>query len=370
MKAKAGRRGEGGRSPGPRRPPAPERPAASPAPSSPLASHRGSARPAEHRLLGPRAPPVAPGPRVDSHCDPESPLAPAARSVVRSAAPSDPPRPSLGDPSPAPPRPARSPPDPGDPRPEVQGESCARVPDRIAPACRTARWAAGPGRLRPRDPVYPRPSGRVPPCPQGPARDRAHPRPRSRPLVQPCLPDPPGPVGRCPRPAEPEPAGPAPPGRSAPRPSVTGSPRVESRWRPRRPIPRADRPTCLRGARRWRRGRAEQEPGWAPPAPGGPDAGSRTAQLAAPDEALAGPSSRCAPSRRPRWCPTRVGREVPGDLVGDAQGGGWGRSFGPRMLPRVAPRGGRRAQPIGAGALPRRLSTSWAGPIPPAAVEG
>jgi hypothetical protein len=49
-------------------------------------------------------------------------------------------------------------------------------------------------------------------------------------------------------------------------------------------------------------------------------------------------------------------------------GGGIGRSVHACSL--VWPPGGRRAQPIGAGALPRRLSTTWAAPIPPAAAEG
>jgi hypothetical protein len=49
-------------------------------------------------------------------------------------------------------------------------------------------------------------------------------------------------------------------------------------------------------------------------------------------------------------------------------GGGVGRSVHASSL--VRPPDGRRAQPIGAGALPRQPSTTWEGPIPPTAAEG
>jgi hypothetical protein len=65
---------------------------------------------------------------------------------------------------------------------------------------------------------------------------------------------------------------------------------------------------------------------------------------------------------------------------GGSGGSGWsgwrrpGRGVGSVVLsthaPSCGPPGGRRAQPIGAGALPRRLSTTCAGPIPPTAPEG
>ena len=55
-------------------------------------------------------------------------------------------------------------------------------------------------------------------------------------------------------------------------------------------------------------------------------------------------------------------------LEAPGAGGGVGRSVHACSL--VWPPSGRRAQPIGAEALPRRLSTTSAGPIPPAAAEG
>jgi hypothetical protein len=58
----------------------------------------------------------------------------------------------------------------------------------------------------------------------------------------------------------------------------------------------------------------------------------------------------------------RSGRRRPGRGVGSVV-----RST---HAPSCGPPGGRPAQPIGAEALPRRPSTTWAAPIPPAAAEG
>jgi hypothetical protein len=92
-----------------------------------------------------------------------------------------------------------------------------------------------------------------------------------------------------------------------------------------------------------------------------------------------------------RWASNRLarGRAVsfpvaPGSGGGADPGGsgGSGRSGSRRpgpgvgsvvrstQAPSCGPPDGRRAQPIGAGALPRQPSTSWEGPIPPAAAEG
>jgi hypothetical protein len=93
------------------------------------------------------------------------------------------------------------------------------------------------------------------------------------------------------------------------------------------------------------------------------------------------PSRRCGTRRRRTGAPAvagpgvlrgirpgRIGRFWTIWLEAPGAGGGVGRSVHACSL--VWPPGGRRAQPIGAGALPRRLSTTWTGPIPPAAVEG
>jgi hypothetical protein len=77
---------------------------------------------------------------------------------------------------------------------------------------------------------------------------------------------------------------------------------------------------------------------------------------------LAGPSI----SLRVRsW---RIGRFWLIWLEAPGAGGGIGRSVHACSL--VWPPDGRRAQPIGARALPRRLSTTCAGPIPPKAAGG
>jgi hypothetical protein len=66
--------------------------------------------------------------------------------------------------------------------------------------------------------------------------------------------------------------------------------------------------------------------------------------------------------------PGGIGSLWPIWLEAPLAGGEVGRSVHACSL--VWPPGGRRAQPIEAEALPRRLSTTWAAPIPPAAVEG
>jgi hypothetical protein len=70
----------------------------------------------------------------------------------------------------------------------------------------------------------------------------------------------------------------------------------------------------------------------------------------------------------PRVRPWGIGRFWLIWLEAPGAGGGVSRSVHACSL--VWPPGGRRAQPIGAGALPRRLSTTCAGPIPPTAAEG
>jgi hypothetical protein len=355
VRARAGRPGTGRASPGPfpsqppgqAWPPARQRPTPPPAPSPrqrspPPEAHPEPAPSVTHDRLGsggrspgrwlsqppaherPAVPPEAPRPsaphRMPAPLEAHGRLDPPRHLRVAPGLPVT----SLRDPSSPPGPPERSRCDPGDPQSRLQGQ--APGPDRFWAAVRPSRPIANPARdLRLRR-VHPRPSpppGPAPPCPSG----LAHPRPQ--PPVQSCGQSPRGPPGGPPslRPRIPQPPAP-------------GRPWVACPWQPRPP----DRtgPRAARGPAPPPR-QNQEETDW---------------------------SSRRRWTRRPPGDPTRVDRAVLDDLVGGARGGGWGRSFGPRMLPRVAPPGGRRAQPIGAGALPRRLSTTWTGPIPPAAAEG
>jgi hypothetical protein len=359
-------------------------------------SHRASAasaQPPAHGRLGPRRPPrTTPGSSVESRGDPADLREPLPWSLLCPADRFAPRPPSPRDPTLPPGRPEQSSPGPGDPQPEIQRSAWPRDRELLWPAAPTSRLAEDPAHSEPRTPVWPPRSGPAGPVPLGPA----HPRPC--PPVQPWAPTLRHPV----------PQGPLCPCLQAPRrPSPPALPQVASPCQPRRPLLMPDREAGPLHPRSWRGGRAEpgapsgggapawtyrqparqpDDPGRAvdglvpdqegPRSSGGPTPRPGTRQDAGARAAPLSERSEEATEERPRWRrgpragPTRGGRAVLGDLVAGVPGGGLDRSFGPRMLPRVAPRGGRRAQPIGAEALPRRLSTTWAAPIPPAAAEG
>ena len=171
---------------------------------------------------------------------------------------------------------------------------------------------------------------------------------------------------------DPELAGPAPPGWAVPQPPAPGRPWVARPWH-----------TAAAG-----------------PEDGGPVTGSRAGAalgsrtggaVGACGAGRSGPhrlggrlrkDGRTAAGRRgglelsPSLDPASSGGSDPGGSGGSGRSGGRrpvrgvGSVVRSTHAPSCGPPGGRRAQPIGAGALPRRLSTTWTGPIPPAAAEG